>query len=98
MAAFAWLMQPAPKPWPPLESSAAAFYRASLIDVKDRLLWFSILAMKSKEGAMPIDSVLVSVAVVAMFVIFAGVLAWGERQTESLRQMPADDHRKRRSF
>jgi hypothetical protein len=47
---------------------------------------------------MPIDSVLVSVAVVAMFVIFAGVLAWGERQTESLRQMPADDHRKRRSF
>jgi hypothetical protein len=98
MAAFAWPMRHAPKPWPPPESSAAVFYRASLIDVKDRLLWFSILAMKSKEVVMPIDSVLVSVAVVAMFVIFAGVLAWGERQTESLRQMPADDHRKRRSF
>jgi len=98
MEAFAWLMRHAPKPWRLLEFSAVVFYRASLIDVKDRLLWFSILAMKSKEVVMPIDSVLVSVAVVAMFVIFAGVLAWGERQTESLRQMPADDHRKRRSF
>ncbi|MEH2568699.1 hypothetical protein [Bradyrhizobium sp. AZCC 2289] len=98
MAAFAWLMQHAPKPWPPLESSAADFYRASLIDVKDRLLWFAILSMKSKEVVMPIDSVLVSVAVVAMFVIFAGVLAWGERQSRSLQQMPADGHRKRRSF
>jgi hypothetical protein len=29
---------------------------------------------------MPIDSILVSVAVVTMFVLFAGVLAWGERQ------------------
>jgi hypothetical protein len=47
---------------------------------------------------MPIDSVLVSVAVVAMFVIFAGVLAWGERQSRLLQQMPADGHRKRRSF
>jgi hypothetical protein len=68
-----------------------------LIDVKDRLFWFLILSMKSKEVVMPIDSVLVSVAVVAMFVIFAGVLAWGERQSRSL-QMPADGHRKRRSF
>ena len=31
---------------------------------------------------MPIDSMLVSAAVVIMFVIFAGVLAWGERQSE----------------
>jgi hypothetical protein len=29
---------------------------------------------------MPIDSILVSVAVVTMFVLFAGVLAWGERR------------------
>ena len=73
-------MRHALKPWPPLEFSGV-FYRASLIDVKDRLLWFAILPMKSKEVVMPIDSVLVSAAVVAMFVIFAGVLAWGERQS-----------------
>jgi hypothetical protein len=47
---------------------------------------------------MPIDSMLVSVAVVAMFVIFAGVLAWGERQSQSLQQTPADSDPKRRSF
>jgi hypothetical protein len=30
---------------------------------------------------MPVDSMLVSAAVVAMFVVFAAVLAWGEFQT-----------------
>ena len=35
---------------------------------------------------MPIDSMLVSTTVVAMFVIFAGVLIWGERQTRQLNQ------------
>jgi hypothetical protein len=30
---------------------------------------------------MPIDSMLVSAAVVTMFVLFAAVLAWGERQS-----------------
>jgi hypothetical protein len=30
---------------------------------------------------MPIDSMLVSAAVILMFVMFAGVLAWGESQT-----------------
>ncbi|WP_296518885.1 hypothetical protein [Rhodopseudomonas sp.] len=33
---------------------------------------------------MPVDSILVSIAVVAMFLIFAGVLLWGDRQTSSL--------------
>jgi hypothetical protein len=47
---------------------------------------------------MPIDSMLVSAAVVAMFVIFAGALVWGERQSLSLRQAPADSDPKRRSF
>ena len=47
---------------------------------------------------MPVDSILVSAAVVAMFVIFAGVLAWGERQSRTLQQQSADSHRKRRSF
>jgi hypothetical protein len=40
---------------------------------------------------------LVSAAVVAMFVIFAGVLAWGERQSRSLQQQ-SDGLRRRRSF
>jgi hypothetical protein len=33
-----------------------------------------------KDAAMPLDSVLVSVAVVAMFAVFAGVLWWGDTQ------------------
>ena len=47
---------------------------------------------------MPIDSILVSAAVVAMFVIFAGVLIWGDQQTGSMRQEPVGRNRKRRSF
>jgi hypothetical protein len=35
---------------------------------------------------MPVDSILVSAAVVAMFVIFAGVLIWGDFQSGSTRQ------------
>ena len=30
---------------------------------------------------MPADSIIVSVCVVAMFVVFAAVLYWGDRQT-----------------
>jgi multisubunit Na+/H+ antiporter MnhC subunit len=51
-----------------------------------------------KEVVMPVDSILVSVAVVTMFAIFAVVLAWGERQSQSLQQVPADSDRRRRSF
>ena len=46
---------------------------------------------------MPIYSMLVSVAVVAMFVIFAGVLAWSDRQSQS-QQARVDSDPKRRSF
>jgi hypothetical protein len=46
---------------------------------------------------MPVDSMLVSVAVVAMFVVFASALAWGERQSQSLQQAPANSDPKRRS-
>ena len=34
---------------------------------------------------MPIDSLIVSVCVVAMFVVFAAVLAWGDMQTQMVR-------------
>jgi hypothetical protein len=47
---------------------------------------------------MPIDSILVSAAVVSVFVVFAGVLIWGNFQTEPVRQGPAKRSRKRRSF
>jgi len=47
---------------------------------------------------MPIDSILVSAAVVAMFVAFAAALIWGERQTRSLKQEPVGVPAKRRSF
>jgi hypothetical protein len=47
---------------------------------------------------MPFDSMLVSAAVVIMFVVFAGVLAWGQRQTELAGQRTEDSQHKRRSF
>jgi hypothetical protein len=47
---------------------------------------------------MPVDSILVSAAVVSMFAVFAGVLIWGNFQTAPTRQDAASDDRKRRSF
>ena len=46
---------------------------------------------------MPIDSILVSAAVVSVFVIFAGVLVWGDFRSGSMQQ-PVSRNRKRRSF
>jgi hypothetical protein len=43
---------------------------------------------------MPFDSMLVSAAVIAMFVVFAGVLMWGEIQTRPAR-FAAGAHSKR---
>ena len=43
---------------------------------------------------MPIDSILVSAAVVSVFVVFAGVLLWANFQTESTGHA----QQKRRSF
>jgi hypothetical protein len=37
------------------------------------------------EVVMPIDAMLVSAAVISMFLVFAGVLAWGEVQTRQVR-------------
>ena len=48
---------------------------------------------------MPIDSMLVSAAVVFAFVVFAAVLAWGQRQSELLmRQQDDQGQPRRRSF
>jgi hypothetical protein len=47
---------------------------------------------------MPIDSMLVSAAVVTMFTVFAAVLIWGERQSRPFKHERAGSQRKRRSF
>jgi hypothetical protein len=47
---------------------------------------------------MPVDSILVSAAVVSVFAIFAGVLISANFQTAPVRREPADANRKRRSF
>jgi hypothetical protein len=47
---------------------------------------------------MPVDSILVSAAVVSVFLVFAGVLIWGDVQSGPMRQQPVSRNRKRRSF
>jgi hypothetical protein len=47
---------------------------------------------------MPVDSILVSAAVVSVFAIFAGVLIWGDFLSQPMRQEPVSPDRKRRSF
>jgi hypothetical protein len=46
---------------------------------------------------MPIDSLIVAVCVVAMFVVFGAVLAWGDLQTRP-KQLAEQSATKRRAF
>jgi hypothetical protein len=46
---------------------------------------------------MPLDAMLLTAAVVSVFVIFAAVLAWGDFQTRPKQQPPLFDP-KRRAF
>ena len=46
---------------------------------------------------MPIDLLIVSVCVVAMFAVFAAVLAWGDMQTRP-KQLSEQSSAKRRAF
>ncbi|HEY9451556.1 MAG TPA: hypothetical protein VIR82_02725 [Bradyrhizobium sp.] len=46
---------------------------------------------------MPTESLLVAVCVVAMFVVFGAVLAWGDMQTRT-KQLARQPHGKRRAF
>jgi hypothetical protein len=45
---------------------------------------------------MPFDSMLVSAAVISMFLAFAGVLMWGEIQTRPARLTAVAHSQKRR--
>ena len=47
---------------------------------------------------MPADSMLVSAAVVAMFVIFGAVLYWGERRTRDMSATAESAKSKHRGF
>jgi len=47
---------------------------------------------------MPVDSILVCGAVVAVFAVFSAVLIWGDFQSGSTSSEPAMLPRKRRSF
>lgn len=44
---------------------------------------------------MPIDSILVSAAVILMFLVFAGVLAWGDFQSRPARRAAVARDQKR---
>lgn len=46
---------------------------------------------------MPADSLLVTIFVVVMFTLFAGVLFWGDRQTRP-ENLTDSSHGKRRAF
>jgi hypothetical protein len=46
---------------------------------------------------MPVDSIVVSAAIITVFAVFAGVLIWGNFQTHP-DHPPAEPSTKRRSF
>ena len=47
---------------------------------------------------MPLDSLVLSVVIVAVFVTFGSVLYWGERQTRNLSAASMAEKAKRRGF
>jgi hypothetical protein len=56
-----------------------------------------MLSSSWEISRMPTDSLLVTVFVVAMFVIFAAVLYWGDMQTRP-KQLTDSSAAKRRAF
>ncbi|HYW64676.1 MAG TPA: hypothetical protein VE865_15905 [Bradyrhizobium sp.] len=69
-----------------------------MIDIKNVSPRCAMLRRHQTEVAMPIDSILVSAAVVTVFVIFAGVLIRADLQSGSIPPQPLDPRPKRRSF
>jgi hypothetical protein len=55
-----------------------------------------VLQQQGETSHMPTDAMLVTIGVVAMFVVFAAVLFWGDRQTQP-NQLADSDHAKRRA-
>jgi hypothetical protein len=55
-----------------------------LIRINDRDPFIRDNALGLTEVVMPIDSMLVSAAVILMFLVFAGVLGWGDLQSRAV--------------
>jgi HAMP domain-containing protein len=93
-------MSRALKPLPLPEFGAALVLSCRIDRNQRRLLRVRHISSGTQQEVvvMPIDSLLVSVAVTAMFVIFAAVLAWGDRQTRPLQQRATESQPRRRSF
>ena len=69
-----------------MRDAADVFQRpCDLIRIKDRDLTSRVKGVDSKEVLMPFDAMVVSAAVAAMFLLLAGVLAWGDYQTRPER-------------
>jgi hypothetical protein len=68
-----------------------------LIEVKDGSPRATIFERASLEVAMPVESILVSAAVVSVFMVFAAVLAWASVHVPGVPQ-PVPEMRKRRPF
>jgi hypothetical protein len=70
-----------------------------LIGIKDRHFSPGDKCLQlGREVIMPFDAMVVSVAVAAMFLAFAGVLLWGDFQTRPDRLKADSQSQKRRSF
>ena len=69
-----------------------------MIDIKNVSPRSVIVRSHQTEVTVPIDSILVSAAVVTVFVIFAGVLIRADLQSGSIPPQPLHPRPKRRSF
>jgi hypothetical protein len=68
-----------------------------LIRINDRRLEPGIIAPnQNREVILPFDAMVVGAAVAVVFLVFAGVLLWGDNQTRPDRLK--GDSQKRRSF
>jgi len=81
----------------PAMTKRSASALSFLIEVKDDSPGATIFEQASMEVVMPVDSILVSAAVVSVFVVFAAALAWASVHAPGVRQ-PAPEVRKRRPF
>jgi hypothetical protein len=79
-------MQPQPMPF------------GDLIRINDASSSSRIIAFDSREVIMSFDTMLVSAAVVFMFLAFAGVLRWRDIQTRPGRPSTDSRPQRRRSF
>jgi hypothetical protein len=98
-ASASWI-RPAPRHWPQPEPASFPPSFLDLIRINDRhrSAGNNIPRLRQGEVVMPFDALVMSAAVIAMFLVFAGVLLWGDAQTRPDRLKADADTKKRRSF